>query len=234
MSSEITVRLGARDYRLVPQRIGRISRKLEQAFELFGSGVSSTPDEVTGTFYEVLQVFIPDLAPRWEMAGYASEDAFMAKKRHDEEVERLREQHAVSVAGEGARWAELDAAQQVGFTPPSFVDPYDDAADRSPTPPEIADAVQAIFEIHGGDRFTGLLGKFLSPETVKRMIHRYLLESSLRRSQRLQLQSGESASASSTPTSPTSESSEESPLSDSSGGSAPELGAVEATTSPSA
>jgi hypothetical protein len=216
------VQLGERTYNLKPQRIGRISRRLEQVFSLFGDlNTGSTPDEVGSGLYEVLKVFIPDLAPEWELAGYGSADDFEAKQRHDRELAEAREAYAEALLERsteeaienGSAWDELTDAQRSDFQGPAFEDPYDPEADRSPTPPEIMNAVETIWQIHGGDRFTRLLGKFLTPETVKRQVQRFLLESNLQRSQRLRQQSGESALTSSTPTSPTSTPGEAPPLS---------------------
>lgn len=217
-SAGLPITLGERDYRLVPQRIGRISRKLEQVFELFsGAATGDVPNEIGSSLYEVLKVFIPDLAPAWEIAGYGSADAFEAKKRHDQEVEQLRDAYAATLEGDtpaGARkWGQLDPDEQAGFTAPDFEDPYDPEADRSPTPPEIIEAIEKVWQIHGGDRFTRLLGKFLTPEMIRGQLNRFRLESNLQRSQRLRPQNGASASTTSTPTSPTSESSEGSLLS---------------------
>lgn len=76
----VPVELGDRTYHLVPQRIGRIKRKLGAIFSLFSEqasgGVGSMDvSDVGGSLYDVLNVFIPDLSPKWKLEGYKSEEA---------------------------------------------------------------------------------------------------------------------------------------------------------------
>lgn len=146
MSTGETVTLGDREYRLVPQRIGRIRHSIEQIVTVFGQTAEDAP-ELDEQLVEFFKVFIPDLDPKWKLLGYASAEA------HE--------------AGE-----------------------YDAAADNSPTPPEIADAIETIFQIHGGQRLMRVLKGLVDPEALKRLI-----STELRRQQLIRLQ-GSSSSAS--------------------------------------
>lgn len=125
MESEgITVQLGAESYRIVPQRLGRIERKLRVVFEVFGSGDA---EEAAGLdpaiLHEGLQVFIPDLMPEWQMRG---------------------------LPGEGQD--------------------YDEARDKSPTVPELIEAVEAVYKVNGGDRLVRFFGKFVDPKVIEKTI----------------------------------------------------------------
>ena len=79
----ITVALGGNEYRVIPQRQARLYRKLfseKGVFDLESLGeltaeadAASIYELASGRLYEVLHVFIPDLMPRWEFEGFASE-----------------------------------------------------------------------------------------------------------------------------------------------------------------
>lgn len=70
----ITVHLGEETYRVVPQRLGRIERKLRVVFEAFGSGDAETAAQMDpAVLYEALQVFIPDLMAEWKLRGLPGE-----------------------------------------------------------------------------------------------------------------------------------------------------------------
>jgi hypothetical protein len=76
-----TIQLGGPEgnpdtYKLRPQRIGRISRKLEAVIQLLGQRGGDSVSEVTGATYDGLKVFIPDLAPQWKLAGYPNAEAW--------------------------------------------------------------------------------------------------------------------------------------------------------------
>lgn len=126
-------------YQVVPQRQARVLRKLFDK-----GGVFSDPAELTdalqsdvsfdglyetvgGKLYEVLRVFIPDLMPRWEFDGYASEAA----------------------AAEGR---------------------YDEQADRSPTHPQVIEALRVSIEINGA-RWIRKLGKVLNPDLLRAQLN---------------------------------------------------------------
>lgn len=168
------ITLGAHEYALVPQRIGRIRKHLSAIVDTFaqGEGGDDAVGEVTEVLYEALEVFIPDLAPRWELAGYGSEGDFALAQIPEDE------------------------------RPEDWTDPYDERRDKSPTPPEIIEAVDAIFEIHGGTRLMRLLKSVVKPERIQSII-----DGELRAWQRSRIQSalsqtepsenGESASMSS-------------------------------------
>lgn len=173
----ILVKLGARDYRLVPQKMGRISRRLTAVFSLLDDDLA--PDTVTDRLYDGLEVFIPDLAPRWELAGYASEDDWRyVTERADVEAAARDEYAAKLPVAEGddpLRWDDLTDELRDGFRAPDFVDPYDEAHDKSPTPVELADAIETIFTVHGGQRLIRLLGNVIRPEAIRAMLTRAAL-----------------------------------------------------------
>lgn len=80
----LTVTLGARDYRIVPQPIGRIRRKLVKVMQLAeGEGVEG---EIDFELHDVLRTFIPDLAPLWELLGFASQEAYDAGEEPADEA----------------------------------------------------------------------------------------------------------------------------------------------------
>jgi hypothetical protein len=216
-----TIQLGGPEgnpdtYKLRPQRIGRISRKLEAVIQLLGQRGGDSVSEVTGATYDGLKVFIPDLAPQWKLAGYPNAEAWEAKEAHAKRQAEARDAYARQLAlengasqaeADGTGWADLDEAEQLRYEEPpelaDFEDPYDPEADASPTPPEILDAIEGIFRIHGGDRLVRLVGKFVSPETIRAQIERFRVESNLKRSARLRQRAGGSAQTSSGTTDPT-------------------------------
>lgn len=155
---EIT--LGDRTYQLVPQRIGRIRRKLGEVISLLAEAEAEAPAEIGDRLYEGLQVFIPDLDPKWKLLGYRSESAMEA-------------------------------------------DQYEEEADRSPTPPQIADTIEAIFNLHGGDRLVRLLKNAIGPEAIRAFLRTEALTRLSERSPRSAPQNGPSAPTSSTPSVPT-------------------------------
>lgn len=189
------VRLGGPDpagnvYTLVPQRIARIGRKLPQVLEMFGMATGATPiaTDVGPRLYSALKVFIPDLAPFWEIAGYPSEDAYAKREAWEADVEKARK------AWVDKWWKKLDDEAKgafnnekpsfevlpmplvAGFEPPKFDDPREaaDAIDKSPRPNEIMDAIDVIFQLHGGTRLVRLLKNFLTPEAIRGMIERQI------------------------------------------------------------
>ncbi len=148
------VTLGDRTYALQPQRIGRIGRKLSsigRALESYDT--DGAVEEITGPLYEAIQVFIPDLDPEWKLAGYPSESAYAAVLAHRRALSELAD----------------------GEQPPPFSDPYEEAADHSPTLPEIMDAVVAIFETNGGQRLVRLLKSLGVAEMLTRIIRAEVL-----------------------------------------------------------
>jgi hypothetical protein len=204
------VTLGDREYQLAPQRIGRIGRKLSQVMDLFaGVGSGQVPTDVA-PLYEALKVFIPDIDPIWKLAGYPSEEAYGALAAHEKKVEQARKRFAASHGpkAEGAEkseaeWADLPDEVRAEFTPPAFEDPYDEAADRSPTPPEIMNAIETIFALHGGQRLVKLLRNFVTPEMIRGQILRMQVEAASARSRSLRLESGGSDPTPSTTPNPT-------------------------------
>lgn len=225
----VSAQLGSRTYALVPQRIGRIGRKLTAITTIAsiaeGHGDDELADGVTDRLYDALQVFIPDLAPRYELAGYADEAGWRRVREHpkaveaardtyarhalasrtgadvaDEHGERIPDDELAQVAGDVDApdpWSLLTPAEQLAFEAPELDDPYDDAADRSPTPPEIVTVVEQIFEIHGGTRLVRLLKGIIGPDTIRPIVRAELLGWAQARSQNAQLRTG---GAPSTPT----------------------------------
>lgn len=231
MSDDPTkVKLGEHEYRLVPQRIGRIGRKLPQVFEMFAiaSGSAPVPMDVSQRMYDALKVFIPDIAPFYELAGYPNEAGWDKKVEHDKAVEAAKKSHVTKwwnklgdddegkeikarFGGEKPPFEALPVSVASEFKAPDFSDPRDaeGAVDKSPTPPEIMDAIERIFAVHGGQRLVRLLKNFMSGEaireTIERSIKRMQIESALRRSQSLQHANGASGPTSSTTPDPTSD-----------------------------
>lgn len=70
-------KLGGNEYRIVPQGIGRIKRKLGKLIGL-QEGTVALDGEIDGELYDVLKTFIPDIAPLHTLMGYASEEAYKA------------------------------------------------------------------------------------------------------------------------------------------------------------
>lgn len=80
------VKLGPREYKIVPQGIGRIRRKFGAVMGMLSeAGGDLEVSELGGEAYEVCKVFIPDLAPEWELLGYAASDR--SEPEPGEEVE---------------------------------------------------------------------------------------------------------------------------------------------------
>lgn len=78
--------LGQREYRIVPQPIGRIRRKLVRVVALAegvgGTGLDGGLDE---DLYSLLKTFVPDLAPLYELMGYASEEDYKAGREPEDD-----------------------------------------------------------------------------------------------------------------------------------------------------
>lgn len=80
--SVATVRLGDHSYAVVAQRLGRLQHELGQAFTTLGQdtdvAAASARNDLTGSAWRLLRVFIPGLMPEHEFVGYASDDALEA------------------------------------------------------------------------------------------------------------------------------------------------------------
>ncbi len=82
----IAVTLGERTYYIVPQPIGRIRRKLVKIMALAeGVGGGNLDSGLDEDLYSVFKTFIPDLAPLYELMGYASEDAYSRGEEPEDE-----------------------------------------------------------------------------------------------------------------------------------------------------
>lgn len=217
-SAQVT--LGDKTYTVVPQRIGRIQRRLREVFELLSGGTDV--EDVGPRLREALEVFIPDIDPIWRLQGYPSEAA--AKRDQDYRVaeEKRREEHAKKWYDEQPAdvHAELTAAPpfehlpaqvQAEYKPaPAPEGVYEEASDNSPTPPQLINVIETIFRIHGGERFLNLVGKVVSGDALQGMVERQIViwqaqqaqQASLL-SQSLRVGTGGSASTSSTTPEPT-------------------------------
>ncbi|HEY6014867.1 MAG TPA: hypothetical protein VIU37_12700 [Candidatus Limnocylindrales bacterium] len=89
----ITVHLGEETYRIVPQRLGRIERKLRVVFEAFGGGDAEAAAQMDpAVLHEALQVFIPDLMPEWKLRGLPGEgEEYVEARDHSPTVPELIE-----------------------------------------------------------------------------------------------------------------------------------------------
>ena len=81
MSDGISVTIGARDYAIVAQGIGRIRRKLGKLLQLGGD--SGEVEDLNPEVYDLLKTFIPDLAPAYTLLGYESQEQFDADEDPD-------------------------------------------------------------------------------------------------------------------------------------------------------
>lgn len=82
---------GEETYRVVPQGVGRMERKLRAITAVFGGGSAeqAATSVDPGVLHEALQVFIPDLMPEWKMRGYRDADALDRAKRGEATAEDL-------------------------------------------------------------------------------------------------------------------------------------------------
>jgi hypothetical protein len=76
------VRIGNYEYVVVPQKVGRIKRKLRAILGDLGEEGSleentSFVDVLSSRGYEILKALIPDLMPKHEFEGYRSEQAMI-------------------------------------------------------------------------------------------------------------------------------------------------------------
>lgn len=81
-AGSISIKLGARDYEVVPQGIGRIKRKVGALLGLAG-GSSALDGEIDEQLYDVLKTFIPDLAELHTLQGYSSAEALQTGSEPD-------------------------------------------------------------------------------------------------------------------------------------------------------
>lgn len=211
MDDPTSATLGGRTYTLAPQRTGRILRKLRVIQKAFGD--TSKPEEITGALHEALKVFVPDLDPEWKLAGYPSAEDYAEKTRHDEAVaearreyvEQLREIFTEHGAATAADLPPEVLADLPEFEEPEqdWVDPWRDDADQSPTIPEIADTIEAIYAVNGGRRLEKLLGQVIDPAMLRAITRSMYLDWVSTRSRNSRPPSGASASTTSGTTSRT-------------------------------
>jgi hypothetical protein len=171
MSDGLSVKLGARDYTIVAQPIGRIRRKLGKLIAL-NEGAAALDGELDGEAYSALKTFIPDLAPVWELLGYETEDAYKSGAEPSEDAE---------------------------------------AADRSPTLPQIIEAFEAVYRVNGADRLVRLGKSLVKEDVLKAIISKELISWSSARSSSSPSPNGESDLTSSTTTPPAPDENEDSP-----------------------
>lgn len=72
--NDLSAKLGAREYRIIPQGIGRIRRKLVKLMQ-FADG-AAIDGEMDSELYDVLKTFVPDLVPLHELLGYDSRESY--------------------------------------------------------------------------------------------------------------------------------------------------------------
>lgn len=88
MSDGIDVTLGGKNYRVVPQGIGRIKRKLGKLLGL-QDGSASLDGELDAELYSLLKTFIPDLADLHTLLGYESEVAYKKDEDPDGAIDEV-------------------------------------------------------------------------------------------------------------------------------------------------
>jgi len=88
-SEGVPVLIGEYTYQVVPQRIGRLRKRLGRALgdleTLQGDSITSFAAESMDRTHTILKVFIPDLMPIWEFSGYRSEAAMEADEEEEGE-----------------------------------------------------------------------------------------------------------------------------------------------------
>lgn len=84
--SGLPAKLGTREYQIVPQPIGRIRRKLVRIMALAeGVGGGDLGGGLDEDFYSLFKTFVPDLAPLYELMGYASEQDYKTGTEPDDD-----------------------------------------------------------------------------------------------------------------------------------------------------
>lgn len=186
------VRLGEHIYEVTPQRIGYLRSKLGVVFTQLTRGDldGGVVEIVLNKAHDILSVFIPDLMDGWEWEGYASERLYQQVKAHEAEIDRLTREYADARAeamkavreeqGEARPGeAEEDRAARVADAirealdaiplpeEPEPPDVYDEAADRSPDPEQIAIAVGVVMRANKLD-LVKHLGKIVDPTVLKK------------------------------------------------------------------
>lgn len=127
--STAPVKFGKRSYELAPQRIGRIRRKLPEALSLVSAAAGGEEvTEVGETLYEGIKVFVPDLAPRWELEGYMSESDFEHREDEDFEEEPYEQERdgsptTIEIADLLAALFEVNGGQRLVRLLKNFVTP---------------------------------------------------------------------------------------------------------------
>jgi hypothetical protein len=113
----VPVQLGEATYQVVPQRIGYLRSKLGVALGgLLDSEVSTDNilDFLGDRAHAVLAVFIPDLMPAWEFAGYPTREAMEAGE-YQEEYDRSPSPRQIRAAfAAAAAVNEIDLLKHLG------------------------------------------------------------------------------------------------------------------------
>jgi hypothetical protein len=78
MPDGVPVKLGTRDHTIVPQGIGRIRRKLVKLMQI-SEGAADFDGEIDSQLYDLLQTFIPDIAPLDDLLGKQEDEAAAAQ-----------------------------------------------------------------------------------------------------------------------------------------------------------
>jgi hypothetical protein len=209
----IPVKLGAREHRVLAQPIGRIRRRLAtvaSTVQALGEGGTEgiAAEGMTDELHRFLSVFIPDLAPPWELLGYSSEELYRDGAERAREAARVAERNESERAEAFAEGREPELEDE----PEPFEEAEDPEAEaRTPTIPQIEDAIEAIYQANGGERLVKLVGKFVGVDLVKATLTKELAGWASRRSSSSPSRNGISRSTSSSTPSPTSTESAASP-----------------------
>lgn len=91
MDDPTGVQIAGERYEVLPQRIGRLRRKLTliaTAFSAMGEeGTEGAIDSAGTQLHELIRVFVPDFMPEYQFEGYASETA-REQDQYDEQADR--------------------------------------------------------------------------------------------------------------------------------------------------
>ena len=117
LGSSVSVELGDYEYQVIPQRIGYLRSRFGVALQGLDASELSTGNvlEFLGErVYAVLQVFIPELMPRYEFLGFATKEAEESND-YDPEYDHSPSPSQVKEALlKGAEVNEIDLLKHLG------------------------------------------------------------------------------------------------------------------------
>lgn len=116
---KLAVKLGDYEYIMVPQRMGRLRVEIPKAVSgienLEGAkGFGDLLDILGDRAYALLKIFIPELMPAWEFAGYPTQEAQASgeyREEYDKSPDPGQVQDAIAAAGKLHR---MDILQSLG------------------------------------------------------------------------------------------------------------------------